>query len=566
MKKQLFFVGLMCFASTLFFSCDDDDNNAKEPEIDESVAEQYYTGGKLGTAFISTSSAYEQPTPAVEENGMFLMFNRGEKMFEKPFTSNRNGGEREGLGPLYLRTSCLHCHPGYGHGKVQPNGSFNTNEVGNGYLLVVYDPTTENYVTWLAGMPQSHAVGPFKDPLDETKITIEWKPFTDEWNNTFPDGETYSLQYPEVTLPQEAVYVINQGYSDATTSNYEVRLESTIGIYGTGLTDAIPDDSITAQWAKEEAAYDKGYIKNFRKAWFSNGQWQTYYSNAAQGDGTPYVRRYTYAMSRGPILDAAGANAIWNITNVTRSDRRYNYLDLNGKIYATYASKDPEVQAAFPQWIATQADPAVHPNWFDENLSVEERIFHYLTDKDLDVEMSDDDYVNFMVWHRGLAVPAARNIEADNIQAGKKLFEQIGCAQCHRPSWTTGPDNVADPNNFMVVDPSSSYYGKSLASLMPRYPNQKIWPYSDFVQHKLFMQNDIRTGWCRTTPLWGRGLHQICSGSATADRLHDCRARNVIEAIMWHGNVNSDARSTVERFRNLTASERQSIVEFIDAI
>ena len=46
------------------------------------------------------------------------------------------------------------------------------------------------------------------------------------------------------------------------------------------------------------------------------------------------------------------------------------------------------------------------------------------------------------------------------------------------------------------------------------------------------MKNDIRTGWCRTTPLWGRGLSRRLTGAD--DRLHDCRARTVIEAIMWH--------------------------------
>ncbi len=52
--------------------------------------------------------------------------------------------------------------------------------------------------------------------------------------------------------------------------------------------------------------------------------------NSLQGDGTGYPRRFTYALSRGPLMDAAGANAIWNITNVTRSDRRYHYLDVPG--------------------------------------------------------------------------------------------------------------------------------------------------------------------------------------------------------------------------------------------
>ena len=84
------------------------------------------------------------------------------------------------------------------------------------------------------------------------------------------------------------------------------------------------------------------------------------------------------------------------------------------------------------------------------------------------------------------------------------------------------------------------------------------------VQHRLFMVNDIRTGWCRTTPLWGRGLSEMVTGAS--DRLHDCRARTVIESIMWHGNIESDARHSVENFRGLSKEERDAIVKFIDAI
>lgn len=78
------------------------------------------------------------------------------------------------------------------------------------------------------------------------------------------------------------------------------------------------------------------------------------------------------------------------------------------------------------------------------------------------------------------------------------------------------------------------------------------------------MKNNIRTGWCRTTPLWGRGLSLICAGHS--DRLHDCRARNVIEAIMWHGASNSDARWSIDKFRELSKEDRDAIVKFIDAI
>ncbi len=548
----------------LSVGCSDGNNDIPDPEpiVDPEIAEQFYAGGQLGTSFVSSSKAFEQPTPAVNNMGMFQSFNRGEKMFEKPFTSNTNGGEREGLGPISVRSSCLHCHPGYGHGKSQPNGSFNTQEVGNGYLLVVYNPADNAYVKWLAGMPQSQAIAPFKAPLDETKIKLHWEEFEDEWKNTFPDGETYALRYPEVEIPREAVYVINRGYEDATTNGYEVRLESTLGIYGSGLLDAIDDKDIIAQYDKE--AKD-GYFQ-LNPAYYDGG-YKGWYTNKAQGDGTPYVRRFTYAISRGPLLDAAGANAIWNITNVTRSDRRYHYLDLAGTIYAKAASQDPDVQEGFADYIAKRANPADNPEFFTDN--VEQNIYNYLTSKNLPVEMNDNDWVDLMVWHRGLAVPAARNINDENIQKGKQLFEEIGCAYCHRPTWTTGEDNVKDPNLFTVTDSKSAHFGKSLASLMPRYPKQKIWPYTDLVQHRLFMKNDIRTGWCRTTALWGRGLHQTCTGSPYADRLHDCRARTALEAIMWHAaNVGgtSDAYYSVKKFRELSKADRDAICAFVDAI
>jgi len=171
-------------------------------------------------------------------------------------------------------------------------------------------------------------------------------------------------------------------------------------------------------------------------------------------------------------------------------------------------------------------------------------------------EMTDDEYADFMVWHRGLAVPAVRNVHDENVLRGRELFTQIGCAECHRPSWTTGADHIQDPNKFFKRN-----------SDMPRYPYQTIWPYTDFVQHKLCMEKDIRTGWCRTTPLWGRGLHKKITGDAYEARLHDTRARTTVEAIMWHGySEESDALESVKKFYNLTKKDRDALVAFINAI
>lgn len=546
MSKYFYYASLFSLPLAIALSACNEEKITDE--VTKEKPDWFYAGGELGTTLLSTANAFEQPTEAVESAGLYLSFKNGEALFEKPFMTNA-GGVRSGLGPVYIRTSCQHCHPNYSHGRHVEEGSFKTNDIGNGSLLVVYNPDTEAYVSWLAGMPQSHAVAPFKAPLDESQIKINWVNATDEWGNKFDDGETYSLQYPEVTIPKSAIYVVNQGYQ--LPEDYEVRLESTIGIYGTGLLDAITDDDLKAQYALEEK---DNYMPNgLNPAVFANGQWTGMYSNSLQGDGTKYAKRFTYALSRGPLQDAAGANAIWNITNVTRSDRRYHYLDAAGT-YAEYSSKDPDVQAGFEDYI-TRIDPnRTHTAWW--NGTMQERIYAYLTAKDLDPEMSDSEYTDLMVWHRGLAVPAVRDVDDPEVIRGKAVFEEIGCAYCHRPSWTTGPDDYVDPAKFFQK-----------GNELPRYPYQKIWPYTDMVQHKLCMINDIRGGWCRTTPLWSRGLHQKVTGSNSADRLHDCRARTAMEAIMWHGySSQSDARRSIEQFRRLPKKDRDAVVRFVDAI
>ena len=143
-----------------------------------------------------------------------------------------------------------------------------------------------------------------------------------------------------------------------------------------------------------------------------------------------------------------------------------------------------------------------------------------MTSKELDVEVSDQDYIDLMVWHRGLAVPAARNVDDEEVLKGKELFEQIGCTYCHKPSWTTGDDEIRDPARFFVGDK---------ADQLPRYPNQKIWPYTDMVQHKLHMQNDIRlhrSRICRPLARLPRthhaGSHHVARHQHRERRLRDC--------------------------------------------
>ena len=520
------------------------------------TAEEWYPGGQLGT---TEKASYSAATPdVVNIADMESDFNTGEDFFEHLYTFEQE--PRKGLGPAWVRNSCIACHPSYGHGKRQTE--YRANQIGNGYLLVIYHPDNNSYISEVTGMPQTQAAAPFKAPIDESLISIEWKTVTAMESGLpmqFEDEGGYSLIYPEVRIPQEAFN------TNPKPSNYDVRLESTIGIYGTALLDAISDEDIEAQWKSESrfvtlnpAMWDND-AKTFKPAAYYSAKYND--TGKHHGDHGP-LKRFTYAMTRGSLQDGAGSNAIWNITNVSRSDRNWLYTT---SAWAQAMSEDPDVIASI------KADPS-SPYYADGSEAKIADAVRNLLDPSTNQfdnqwhkfapEMNDKQYYQFMVWHRGLAVPAARNLNSSDVQRGKELFSQIGCAQCHRPSWTTGSDD-------MWIDASIKAYAKSIGKdanqLLPRYPGQTIWPYTDMVQHRLFMMNDIRTGWCRTTPLWGRGLSRRLTGAD--DRLHDCRARTVVEAIMWHGySKQSDAYRATEKFYHLKKADRDAVVKFIESI
>lgn len=579
--KQNNLLGLLtCIAAvTLTASCSDDttsevvqpyENRGKD--VGNFSAAEWYPGGKTGTT-TNEQGCYSNPVPLVADDAdLYQRFKKGEMFFEKDFTLFTS--PFRGLGPAWVRSGCEYCHPSYGHGKRQD--SYRANEMGNGYLLVVYHPTAgtdpdgvqyaaNSYIRQVTGMPQTKAMYPFKAPVDESGIHLSWKTVTSAPSGIdptkFPDGTPLQLIYPDITIDRDAFN------TDPKPVNYEVRLESTIGMYGTGLLDAISQDSMKVQYQREAP-----YVELNPGMWDKDANdWATsaWYSLA---DGTKRVKKYTYAMTRAALLDGPGTNAIWNITNVTRSDRHYLYTT---DAWAKAMSEDPEVINAIKAE-GQSATSLLHPYYGDgstdsikylvnqllglnspKDAGTYKKYFVDMTPWNGQEEMNDEDYYNFALWHRSLAVPEARNLENKDVQRGKELFYQMGCTACHRPSWKIEKDNG-------WVDPVSKKFA-SIGNGLPDFSGNVIWPYTDLVQHRLYMINDIRTGWCRTTPLWGRGLSQQETGAA--DRLHDCRARNVEEAIVWHCyDKRSDAYNAAIKFYNLPKADRDAVVAFINAI
>lgn len=148
-------------------------------------------------------------------------------------------------------------------------------------------------------------------------------------------------------------------------------------------------------------------------------------------------------------------------------------------------------------------------------------------------------------YSRNLAVPPARGLDRPEIRRGRTLFHETGCASCHTPSFTTGASTVS-----------------------PHLAHQRIWPYTDLLLHDMGAgladhrpegQADGRE-W-RTPPLWGIGLTRVVSGHTYL--LHDGRARNVKEAILWH---DGEARRSRETFSRLDKRDRDRLIAFVNAL
>ncbi|MDO9322841.1 MAG: di-heme oxidoredictase family protein [Pseudomonas sp.] len=160
-------------------------------------------------------------------------------------------------------------------------------------------------------------------------------------------------------------------------------------------------------------------------------------------------------------------------------------------------------------------------------------------------EVSEHILAQVLFYSRNLGVPARRKVDDPQVLAGKALFQQAGCTSCHTPRFTTAA-NAAEPE----------------------LANQLIRPYSDLLLHDMgegladnrpeFLANGRE--W-RTPPLWGIGLTETVSGHSQF--LHDGRARNLLEAIVWHAGEAEAAKQQVLHF---DSQQRAALLAFLQSL
>lgn len=160
-------------------------------------------------------------------------------------------------------------------------------------------------------------------------------------------------------------------------------------------------------------------------------------------------------------------------------------------------------------------------------------------------EVSDNILRLVLFYTRNLAVPARRGVNDAQVLAGKNLFFQAGCQSCHTPKYTTAA-NAAEPE----------------------LANQVIRPYSDLLLHDMGEgladnRSEFQASgrdW-RTPPLWGIGLTQAVSGHTQF--LHDGRARNLLEAVLWHGG---EAQAAQQQVLSFNAEQRAALLAFLNSL
>ena len=228
------------------------------------------------------------------------MFNLGEAIFEADFVTDRNA-PFGGLGPVYNNTSCMNCHPNYGRGRRVDNWNV---EFGNSFMALVHTPDGK-LVKGVKFMFQTMATPPYK-PLAKT-IDIKWNTYVDEHGNKYPDGTPYNagneyegtLIYPTAELVDPLLPL---------PEKYTVSIEGTIGIFGTGLIDAIPDQAIMDEYERQQNL--PGPIKG------RHGRWVT-----EAYDGKKHLGRFTTHNGRATLMNGPGINGSWSVTNITRTDK-----------------------------------------------------------------------------------------------------------------------------------------------------------------------------------------------------------------------------------------------------
>lgn len=162
-----------------------------------------------------------------------------------------------------------------------------------------------------------------------------------------------------------------------------------------------------------------------------------------------------------------------------------------------------------------------------------------------DPEVSASTVQNVVFYLRTLKAPIQRDQGNPDVTIGKQLFLEINCGKCHISEWTTPESDIA------------------------ALSNKQFSPYTDLLLHDMgkglddgYTEGTAKTSEWRTAPLWGLGLSMNSQGGQYF-LLHDGRARSIYDAVILHGG---EAENSKQAFSNLSESDKQKIIKFLESL
>jgi CxxC motif-containing protein (DUF1111 family) len=151
-------------------------------------------------------------------------------------------------------------------------------------------------------------------------------------------------------------------------------------------------------------------------------------------------------------------------------------------------------------------------------------------------------------WPKGVSPIEDLNVDPAKVNSGAAVFGALRCVACHTAEMKTGSNH-----------------------LFAELRNQTIRPYSDLLLHNMgegladkLVEGQAKGNMWRTAPLWGIGYtEKVLGANAKVGYLHDGRARNLTEAIMWHDGEGAASR---QRFEKLSKKERDDLMAFLRSL
>ena len=511
------------------------DHSGLSPLTADTLEANEHLAGGDATVFVSNEDAFStRPKMIADDFQDDGFFTSGDHLFRTP---------DKDIGPLLSTGSCQGCHVNDGRGSAPEtptdpmlsmllklgDDSGNADPV-YGDQLQPFAVQSFNTSDFNSGISQHDG------SINGTELYGEAFPFIEyeTISGTYPDGTAYELRNP--------VYKIKDLSFGPFVNDIHFSARLAPQAFGVGLLDAIPAENIIslADENDEDANGVSGRVSMANDAF----------------SGEMKLGRFAYKAQNTSVLQqVAGAYG--------------GDIGISTSIFPNEACTDQQIACQTIAALESKVD--TEHDFSDQNLALVE------------------------FYNRVLGVPVRRGFDDDtntwdeNIIAGRQLFFETQCVDCHTPRHVTGEAKGSVLGKLTLTGLEEN------AEPIAMLSEQTIYPYTDLLLHDMggscavtretvigdscssgaecmyvqrcegladgLIQGDASGTEWKTPALWGIGLVQTVNPNATF--LHDGRARTIEEAILWH---DGEAASRKEAFMALSQTQRQQLIDFVESL